>query len=123
MNDPGSTPLSDRLDTDVLNALRTKVADQRPPEPAALPSTAAEPPQGCLIEIVERIPAEHAEDYERGPGILVPTEIRINGTPVLAPADRPVIVHQINIGHRAAVEVTLTLFARMISIHQEVDDA
>lgn len=76
-----------------------------------------EPPQACVIEIVERVPA--GADPDAGPGFIVPNEIRINGTPVLAPKDYPVRVHDIQIDGTEPVQVTLTLFARRVVVQAE----
>ncbi len=80
-----------------------------------------EPPRACDIEIIERVHGKPAagECAGQGVGIVIPNEIRINGHPVLAPNDKPVIVHEIRADERTAVQVTVTLFARVISIREE----
>lgn len=69
-------------------------------------------PDACVIEIVERT-------NDPDPKVIVPNEIRINGTPVLAPADYPVEVHGMSIGSDDLVRVTLTLFAKRITVAAE----
>lgn len=69
-------------------------------------------PEACVIEIVERT-------NDPDPRVILPNEIRINGTPVLAPADHPVEIHAINIDASELVQVTLTLFAKRITIAAE----
>ncbi len=77
-------------------------------------------PDPALIEIVER------SQMERVPGaanIIVPNEVRINGIPLLVPADQHITVHDIEIpGGMEAVMVTLTLFARRVVIGAELGD-
>lgn len=70
--------------------------------------------QACVIEIVERT----TDPIESGQPI-VPNEIRINGHPVQAPKDKPVRVHDIEIDGGDVVQVTLTLFARIVHIGEE----
>lgn len=72
-------------------------------------------PNAAVIEIVERT-------NDPDPKVIVPNEIRINGTPVLAPADHPVEVHGITMG-MDVVQVTLTLFAKRITVAPESKDA
>ncbi|MFF7329656.1 hypothetical protein [Streptomyces sp. NPDC008150] len=69
--------------------------------------------QGADIEIIER--RTTADDQ---PGFLVPNAIRINGVEVAVPADANIQIHEITNGD--IVTVTLTLFARSISIRHEV---
>ncbi|WP_157115053.1 hypothetical protein [Nocardia niwae] len=78
-------------------------------------------PDACDIEIVERTKDDRRDG---GHGVLCPNSVRINGTPVLVPADSEVIVHPIGkhtAGASNAVMVTLTVFARSVSIHHETD--
>jgi hypothetical protein len=75
-------------------------------------------PTAAVIEIIER---GRAADDTLGGSVIVPNEIRINGHPVAAPADKPVIVHEMNVASDELVSVTLTLFARRISIRAEGD--
>lgn len=71
-------------------------------------------PQPAYIEIIER--GRVADD-----GIIVPNEIRINGTPLLAPYGQSVKVHEINVNGTDAACVTLTLYARRVVIGAEGD--
>lgn len=68
---------------------------------------------GADIEIIERA------NSEADPGVIAPDDIRINGRSVLAPADEPVRVHDIEINGGELVQVTLTLFARRVTISRE----
>ncbi|QVJ03050.1 hypothetical protein KGD82_13530 [Nocardiopsis eucommiae] len=70
-------------------------------------------PEGALIEIIEK----HTDPND--PAIILPNEIRINGTPVLAPAEDPVIVHEMDVKNRDAIKVTLTLYARRVTMGAE----
>lgn len=72
-------------------------------------------PEACTIEIVERT-------NDPDPLVIVPNEIRINGTPVLAPGDEPVEVHGISVSSEDVVKVTLTLYAKRITIAAEPKD-
>lgn len=74
-----------------------------------------ERPEACEIEIVERRPAG---DIGHGDPI-VPNEIRINGRPVLAPEDHPPRIHDIVLDDSNLVQVTLTVFARLVHIGEE----
>ena len=69
-------------------------------------------PEACIIEIVERT-------NDPDPLVILPNEIRINGVPVLAPADEPVEVHGMSIAGDDIVKVTLTLFAKRVTIAAE----
>lgn len=71
--------------------------------------------RGADIEIVERARA----NSDGTDIVLVPDEIRINGTPVLAPAEHPVLVHATEICGLEPVRVTLTLFARVLTVRAE----
>ena len=73
-------------------------------------------PDAAVIEIIDPAPGGAG-----GRSLVVPKEIRINGRPVLAPADAPVVVHEIRVsGDVDVVQVTLTLFARLVKIgHQD----
>lgn len=75
-------------------------------------------PDAAFIEIVER-----TDDPD--PKVIVPNEVRINGIPLLVPpfADGPIVVHEIAIGARDVVRVTLTLFARRVVIGPEPREA
>jgi hypothetical protein len=72
-----------------------------------------EPLRGAVIEIVEK---RHSKSSPPGGDIVIPNEIRINGQPLLCPADTPVKVHEINIQGNDVVLVTLTVFARRVVI-------
>lgn len=77
-------------------------------------------PDCCDIEIIERT---RSTDREGAGGIVVPNEVRINGKPVMVPRDEPIILHEVNLNASEPVKVTLTLFARVVDIRHEVDDA
>jgi hypothetical protein len=72
-------------------------------------------PDACTIEIIERSTAAVTVG-----SLIVPNEIRINGVPVLAAAE-PIEVHAIKMGAGDIVRVTLTLFARRVTIGAEND--
>jgi hypothetical protein len=69
-------------------------------------------PQAALIEIVERTDSPD-------PRVIVPNEVRINGVPLLAPADEPIVLHEVRISDGEMVRVTLTLYARRIVVGTE----
>lgn len=69
-------------------------------------------PDAATIEIVER-----TDDPD--PKVILPNEIRINGRAVLAPADDPVIVHEVAVSAEDAVKVTLTLYAKRVTFAAE----
>ncbi len=73
-------------------------------------------PDACDIEIIEYV---DDDDRSGAAGIVRPQEVRINGKPVLAPKDNPVVVHELAIGGDGVVKVTLTVFARLVKIGQE----
>jgi hypothetical protein len=75
-------------------------------------------PMAAYIEIVER---DRATDDTMGGSIIVPNEVRINGTPLLVPAGQTIKVHEMTFGNDEAAQVTLTLFARRITIAAEED--
>jgi hypothetical protein len=75
-------------------------------------------PAAAVIEIVER--GRTTDDTTQG-SVVVPDEVRINGTPLLTSADHPVHVHEIDVTDRDLVCVTLTLFARRVVIAAEGD--
>jgi hypothetical protein len=80
------------------------------------PLTKPQPPTGAVIEIIER---DRATDDTLGGSVIMPNRILINGQPVLTPDDKPITIHEIN--GDELVTVTLTLFARRISIRAEHD--
>lgn len=80
-------------------------------------------PGGALIEILEK---DATTQETGGNSVVVPNEVRINGTPLLV-ADKPITIHEIEIpartGSRASdlAMVTLTLCARRVTIAAEGD--
>ncbi|MFF0588422.1 hypothetical protein ACFYWD_20895 [Streptomyces sp. NPDC003781] len=76
------------------------------------------PARGAVIEIIER---GRATDDTTGGSIVVPDEIRINGQALLASAEHPVKVHDVEIEDRSLVYVTVTLLARRVVIAAEDD--
>jgi hypothetical protein len=72
-------------------------------------------PDAAIIEIIERTDSPD-------PKVILPNEIRINGLPVLAPADDPVIVHEMSISSVDVVKVTLTLYAKRVTVAAEPKD-
>lgn len=75
-------------------------------------------PSGAVVEIIER---GATVDRANSAGVVVPNEIRLNGVPMYAPADRPVTVHQVDMAGNELACVTLTLFARRVLIGAEGD--
>lgn len=73
-------------------------------------------PDCCDIEVIEYT---DSDDRSGAAGVIVPREVRINGKPVLVPREAPVVVHEMTIGEREAVQVTLTVFARLVKISRE----
>lgn len=77
-------------------------------------------PQAAFIEIIEK---DHSTDGT--PGVIVPNEVRINGTPLLIPAGERIKVHSLTLNENEHGEdpvcVTLTLFARRVTIAAEGD--
>lgn len=88
------------------------------------PSGTDQPVRAALIEIVEK---DHSTDDT--PGVIVPNQIRINGTPLLIPDGQQIKVHSITLNENErggtygedAACVTLTLFARRVTIAAEGD--
>ncbi|MHC3427195.1 hypothetical protein [Streptomyces sp. DT18] len=78
----------------------------------------SEKPTGAVIEIIEK-GATTGDEPSRS--VIVPNEVRLNGQPLLGSADDPVIVHEISTRADDLVRVTLTLFARRVSIRAEND--
>ncbi|MFI7073558.1 hypothetical protein [Micromonospora sediminicola] len=78
----------------------------------------ADRPVGAVIEIIERRPQPTNPDHAAG-DVVVPNEIRINGQRLLAPANSPVTVHELELREHDAVLVTLTLFAKRVVIGAE----
>jgi len=75
-----------------------------------------ETPRGAVIEIVEK---RRSTSPSPGGDVVIPNEIRINGQPLLCPAESPVKVHEIEIHGHDVVLVTLTVFARRVVIAAE----
>jgi hypothetical protein len=79
-------------------------------------SVSQEIPDACDIEIIERTTDT---DRDGAHGIVVPNEIRINGKRVLTPQAHPPIIHEITTEGHQPVMVTITLFARTVSVSHE----
>lgn len=78
-------------------------------------------PQAVHIEVVEK--ADIPFDPEvPGSGVMRVNEVRINGVPLLAPRDEPITVHQVSTDGDEPVQVTLTLFARLVEYKREAKD-
>jgi hypothetical protein len=75
----------------------------------------------AYIEIVERVSGAHtqAEAERRTAGYIRPNLVRVNGTPLACPAGEGIYVHAINVDDGDVLKVTLTLFARHVTIHAE----
>lgn len=80
--------------------------------------TTKQQPTAAVIEIVEK---GRATDDTMGGSVIIPNEVRINGVPLLLPADRPIKVHEMEIHPKDAVYVTLTLIARRVTIAADGD--
>jgi hypothetical protein len=76
--------------------------------------------RGAVIEIVERRKTPVQDTM--GDDVIVPDMIRINGQELLCSADHPIKVHEVEIPHRDAVLVTLTVFARRVLIDIEAPE-
>ncbi|WP_043654386.1 hypothetical protein [Nocardia thailandica] len=76
----------------------------------------ADIPDCCDIEVIEYT---DSDDRSGAAGIIVPREVRINGKPVLVPREAPVTVHEMTIGANQAVQVTLTVFARLVKVSRK----
>lgn len=77
------------------------------------PQTKA-PLQGADIEILER-PTSGTSSR-----VLIPNTVRINGTEIAIPAGARIQIHEIS--EDEALTVTLTLFARRVTIAAADDD-
>ncbi|MFE0470491.1 hypothetical protein ACFW2V_02595 [Streptomyces sp. NPDC058947] len=75
-------------------------------------------PQAAVIEIVER---GRSTTDTAGGSVIIPNDVRINGQSLLVPRDCPVIVHEIKTDPDEVLNVTLTLFARRVTIAAEDD--
>jgi hypothetical protein len=76
-------------------------------------------PRGGVIEIIEK--GRATSDATIGESIITPNDVRINGQSLLASADDPVVVHEVSTTGDELVRVTLTLFARRVTIAAEGD--
>ncbi|WP_328336748.1 hypothetical protein [Streptomyces violaceus] len=90
-------------------------ATRAKPQPAPVKT---DQPQAAIIEIVER--GRSTTDTPGG-SVIIPNNVRINGQSLLVPRDYPVIVHEIKTDPDEILNVTLTLFARRITIAAEGD--
>ena|GEM_PF-2337519 len=77
-----------------------------------------EGPRAAVIEIVEK---GRTTDDTMGGSIITPNDVRINGQSLLIPKDVPIKVHEIDADDSTVVNVTLTLFARRVTIAAEGD--
>lgn len=66
---------------------------------------------GADIEIIDR----HGGDA----GFLIPSALRINGVEIPIPADAKIRIHELSVDE--FVTVTITMFARRITIANEQD--
>ncbi|WTW93633.1 hypothetical protein OG216_09700 [Streptomycetaceae bacterium NBC_01309] len=73
--------------------------------------------QGAVVEIIEKRSGPVDDSWDNS--VIVPNEIRINGQPLLAPRDKPVIIHEMSTRADEVVYVTLTLMAKLVSIRTE----
>ncbi|MCY9786846.1 hypothetical protein KIK06_23465 [Nocardiopsis sp. EMB25] len=83
-------------------------------------STTDQDAKGVVIEIIEKLPPGAAEHPL---GVVVPTEVRINGQALLCSASHPVKIHEIDLDDQSLALVTLTLFARRIRVDTEETSA
>ncbi len=74
--------------------------------------------KAVVVEIVER--GRPLDDTKVGGDVVVPDDIRINGQSVLC-EEGSLKVHEMDLAHRDIVRVTLTLFARRVTIGAEND--
>lgn len=90
------------------------------PEIRTLRDNPHAPPTAALIEIVEK---NRPTADSPGAGIVIPNEIRINGTPLLVPHGEQIKIHEMTYNSMGdeVVCVTLTLFARKVVIAAEED--
>jgi hypothetical protein len=75
---------------------------------------------GAVIEIVEQRPPGDHDSI--GGDIIVPTAIRLNGQELFTSSDHPVKIHEVSVKGGDCVLVTLTLFAKRVSIAHEEGD-
>ncbi|OLT13019.1 hypothetical protein BJF79_03725 [Actinomadura sp. CNU-125] len=95
-----------------LNSLDNGIApdEEKPKQPTA-----------ALIEIVEK---SNTTDDTPGGSVIIPNEVRINGIPLLIPDGHQIKVHDMTFNDgrgEDTVYVTLTLFARRVTIAAEGD--
>jgi hypothetical protein len=77
-------------------------------------------PRGIDLEIVEPVRDQDDLDRANRVGVIVPRSMRINGSTVAWPADQPPIIEKLTVDGSEAAVVTLTLFARSVSVRAEV---
>ena len=79
-------------------------------------------PHAAYIEILE---TNRATEDSAGGSLVIPNQIRINGFPLAIPAGETIKVHEITLNDNEHGEdpvcVTLTLFARRVTIAAEGD--
>lgn len=97
---------------------------------AAAPSRGRQRAEPVSIEIVERVlPGTLRRAVEVG--LIVPTQIRLDGKPIACPRGEPVVIHDIAVNDvkspsnsdQVPVKVTLTLWARSVILDFEEMDA
>lgn len=75
-------------------------------------------PPAAVVEIIER---RQPDGSVHNPGgLIIPTDVRINGASVLVP-EQPCIIHEVKPEANDAVTVTLTLYAKRVFIGHEDD--
>ncbi len=79
----------------------------------------SEPARGIDLELIEHCHDDKALDDVKRVGGIVPRAMRINGQDVLFPRDNMPKIHEIDFGDTDCAVVTLTLFARSVSIRAE----
>lgn len=97
---------------------RTQARTQQIRQQTEAARKTANAPIAAVIEIIER---DRATDNTTGGSVIIPDDVRINGQSLLAPDDYPIIVHEITTRADELAHVTLTLFARRITIAAEND--
>lgn len=113
---PYEIPAADAvLIRDVLNAATDRGFLSAEITPSKGDRPVSERPKGAFIEIIEKVQPGRGGDG----ATIFPTEIRINGTPVLAPAGESVVVHEMSVPSDDLVKVTMTVFARRVTMAQE----
>lgn len=98
----------------LLTTTRRRAATNRGAQHGSSPSAA-------YIEIVEK---GRATDDTLAGSLVVPNDVRINGVSLAVPEDRPIVVHEMVYDKQAGEAVacvTLTLFARRVTIAAESD--